>query len=130
MSYPPVFDIAKGSAAVVALLGTTPIRLWPFARAPQKGKPNYGVPYAVHQLVYGTPANTLSCPPDRDNIGIQFDCYAATDDEARALSDVLRDAYELSHNPVVSFNGEEQDAATNLYRVGFTVEFWPERATS
>ena len=58
--YPPVFEIATQSAAVLAVLGSNPTRLWPFAIAPQKGKPGYGVPYAVHQLIYGAPVNTLS----------------------------------------------------------------------
>lgn len=130
MNYPPVFEIAKQSAAVLAALGSNPTRLWPFAIAPQPGKPGYGVPYAVHQLVYGTPVNTLDCIPDRDNFGIQFDVYSKNATDARSAAAALRDAYEASRNPVVAWNGEDREASTGLYRVSFTVEFWPERAMS
>lgn len=126
--YPSVFEIAADSPAVTALLGSNPTRLWPFAIAPQNGDPNYGIPYAVHQLVYGAPVNTLSCIPAADNFGIQFDIYAATATSARQVAAALRDAYEASHNPIVSWNGEEWESATGLYRLGFTVEFWPDRA--
>ena len=128
--YPPVFDIAKQSSAVLAALGSNPTRLWPFAIAPQPGKPGYGVPYAVHQLVYGTPVNSLDCIPGMDNFGIQFDVYAANATDARSAAAALRDAYEGSHNPVVSWNGEDWEPSTGLYRVGMTVEFWPEREAS
>lgn len=67
------------SAAVLAVLGTNPTRLWPFGRAPQ----NEARPYAVHQLVYGTPDNSLSCVPTEDNFGIQIDAYAKTVTAAR-----------------------------------------------
>ena len=128
--YPPVFDIATQSAAVLDQLGQSPTRLWPFATAPQKGKPGYGIPYAVHQLVYGTPVNSLCCIPSADNFGIQFDVYAANATDARSAAAALRDAYEGSHNPVVSWNGEDWEQATGLYRVSFTVEFWPDREAS
>lgn len=128
--YPPVFEIAKQNAAVLAVLGSNPTRLWPFAIAPQPGKPGYGVPYAVHQLVYGAPVNSLDCIPGMDNFGIQFDVYAANATDARSAAAALRDAYESSHNPVVSWNGEDLEPSTGLYRVGFTVEFWPEREAS
>jgi hypothetical protein len=128
--YPPVFEIATQSAAVLAELGSNPTRLWPFDRAPQKGQTGYGIPYAVHQLVYGTPVNTLSCIPLADNFGIQFDAYAKTATDAREVAAALRDAYEASHNPVVAWNGETWEQATGLYRVSFTVEFWPDREAS
>lgn len=128
--YPPVFEIAKQSAAVLSALGSTPTRLWPFAIAPQPGGQGYGVPYAVHQLVYGAPVNTLGCIPQADNFGIQIDVYAKTATSAREAAATLRDAYEASHNPVVAWNGEDWEQATGLYRVSFTVEFWPDREAS
>lgn len=128
--YPPVFEIAKQSSAVTLTLGSNPTRLWPFAIVPQPGKPGYGVPYATHQLIYGSPVNALSCMPGMDNFGIQFDVFAANATDARNAAEALRDAYELSQNPVVAWNGEDWEAATGLYRVSFTVEFWPSRVAS
>lgn len=126
MTYPPVFTLAAGSAAVTALLGTNPVRVWPFGMAPQ----NETRPYAVHQLIYGSPENSMSCAPDIDNTGIQLDAFAKTASEAREVANALRDAFEAAHNQVVAWNGETKDVPTGLFRVSMTVEFWTNRGQS
>ena len=123
--YPDIFTLAKNSAAVTALLGNNPVRFWPFGTAPQ----NEQRPYAVHQLVYGTPANTLSCPPSEDMMGVQVDAYARNVSEARSVADALRDAIEDDMNHVVAWNGEDFEPATGLWRVSFTAEFWVPRGS-
>lgn len=123
---PPVFSIATASPAVLAKLGTAPTRLWLFGMAPQ----NEPRPYAVWQIVYGNPDNSLSCVPKEDLYGVQFDCYAKTASDAREVAEVLRDAYEASYNQVTAWNGEDREPATLLYRVSFTVEFWTRRPAS
>lgn len=123
---PPIFGYAAGSNVVKALLGTTPVRFWPFGEAPQPGEPGYGVPYAVWQLAYGAPENYINQPPDADNAGIQLDAYADSATKARAVMAALRDAFE-PHGYVVACNGEDREAATGLYRTSFTVEFWTDR---
>lgn len=123
MTRPVIFPIAAGSPAVTALLGVSPTRFWPFSRAPD----NPVRPYAVHQMVYGTPQNTLACPPDIDNDGVQIDAYGRNDDEAWDVADALRDAFEAAGHNVVSKNGDDWEPATGLYRVSFTVEFWTNR---
>lgn len=120
--YPPVFTYAVASSAVTTALGSNPTRFWPFSEAPE----NETRPYAVHQLVYGSPENTLSCPPDTDLIGIQVDAYGKTPTEARTVSEALRQAFE-THGNVASLNGELREPETGLYRVTFTVEFWSDR---
>lgn len=122
MAYPPVFALATASTEVTALLGTSPTRFWPFGAAPQ----NEQRPYAVQQLVYGSPENTLSCPPKEDLIGIQVDAYAKTVTEARQVSEALRSALEVD-GYIVSLNGEFWESNTGLWRVSFTSEFWTER---
>jgi uncharacterized protein DUF3168 len=123
MMYPPMLALAQASSTVTGLLGASPMtRFWPFGMAPQ----DETRPYAVHQLVYGTPENTLSCPAATDNLGIQVDAYAKTVDGSRGLSEALRSALEGA-GYIVSFNGEEWDTPTGLYRVGFTMEFWQDR---
>lgn len=126
MTYPPVFSLAASSAAVVALLGSSPVRFWPFGQAPQ----NESRPYAVHQLIYGAPENSMSCAPDIDNAGVQVDVYAQTVSAAREVANALRDAFEEAHNQVVAWNGETWDQPTGLYRVSFTAEFWTGRNAS
>lgn len=127
--YPPIFPIAESSPQVVALLGTAPVRFYPFSRAPGPNESGYAKPYAVHQMVYGRPENTLSCPPDIDMAGLQVDVYADSVESAREVSDALRDAIEGANNHVVAYNGEEIERETGLYRVGFTAEFWSDRST-
>lgn len=132
MSYPPILELATDSPAVVALLEnpiTHVMRLWPFSIAPQKGKINYGVPYAVHQLIYGTPENSLSCRPDIDNYGIQIDVYGSNPTESRNVMEALREAFELA-GTVTAINPEDWEQATSLYRTSFTVEFWTPRHAS
>lgn len=125
MSYPPVFTYAKDSPSVLALLGTNPTRFWPFGTAPQ----NETRPYAVHQLVYGSPENALSCPADIDLIGIQIDAYGKNVSGVRSIAEALRQAME-PHGHVVSLNGESWEQATGLWRSSFTVEFWADRSAS
>jgi hypothetical protein len=124
--YPPVFSIAAANAGVTAVLGTNPVRLWPFGKAPQ----NETRPYAIQQLIYGNPDNSLSCVPSIDNFGVQIDAYAKTVTEARNVAAALRDAFEETYNHVVSWNGEDWEVSTGLFRVSFTVEFWTDRASS
>ena len=123
--YPDIFQLAKNSAAVTTLLGSNPVRFWPFGTAPQ-GEDR---PYAVHQLVYGTPSNTLSCPPSEDVMGIQVDCYAKSVSSARSVAAALRDAIEGDFNHVVAWNGEDFEPATGLWRVSFTAEFFVDRGS-
>ena len=66
MNYPPVFTIAAAEPAVTALLGTSPVRMYPAGKAPQ----GVGKPYATYQLVYGTPENYLGDVPDIDSAGV------------------------------------------------------------
>lgn len=123
---PPVYQIAMAHPPVVALINN---RLWPFGEAPRNadGTPAGGTPYAVWQITYGSPDNTLSCTPGMDNFGVQFDGYGTTAASARNVISALRDAYELTYNHVVSWNGEFKDEPTGLFRVSMTVEFWTPR---
>lgn len=122
MSYPAVFAYASASTAVKALLGTSPVRFWPFDKSPSPGQTGYAVPYATHQQVYGVPENTLSCPPVEDQYGIQIDSYGANATECRNVAKALRAAME-SHGYIVSLGSEEVDEPTGLYRNTMTVEF-------
>jgi hypothetical protein len=125
--YPPIFSIVAASATATGLLGSNPVRFWSFGQAPGPSEVGYGVPYATHQLAYGTPNNTLACTPDEDHAGVQIDVYGKTATEARNAADAIRDAIEASHNLVVSYDGDGKDEPTGLYRVTMTADFWVER---
>ena len=113
-----IFETCATDPAVTALLGTSPVRLFPFGMAPA------GVikPYAVWQQVGGQPENYLAGVPDIDSMTLQVDAYATTSASARAVAAALRDAIEhVAH--VVAWRGESRDAETGNYRVSFDVDW-------
>ena len=114
----PIFSVCAADAGVRALLGVNPHRLYPFGEAPE------GVvkPYAVWQLVTGSPENYLAGRPDIDGFTLQVDVYAVTATSARTVTDAIARAIELRAN-VVRWNGENKDTATNLYRSSFDIDW-------
>ena len=114
----PIFSVCAADAGVRALLGVTPHRLYPFGEAPE------GVvkPYAVWQLVTGSPENYLAGRPDIDGFTLQVDVYAVTATSARTVTDAIARAIELRAN-VVRWNGENKDTTTNLYRSSFDIDW-------
>jgi hypothetical protein len=123
--HPPIFSICAADPAVQAILadGSGRIRLYPFGEAPQHD-PHV---YAVWQIVYGSPENSLSCAPELDYYGVQVDVYGATADDARAAAAALVNAIESSAY-VISWNGETRDPATRAYRISFTSDWRSPRA--
>ncbi|WP_433766642.1 DUF3168 domain-containing protein [Pseudomonas putida] len=114
----PIFAVCSADAAVRALLGVSPLRLFPFGEAPE----GVAKPYAVWQLITGSPENYLAGRPDMDGYTLQVDVYGATGASARAVTEAIVHAIELKAN-VVSWGGESKDTATNLYRSSFDVDW-------
>lgn len=123
--YPPVFATAVASVDVLALLGSNPTRLYLFGQATQ----NTPRPYAVWQMVTGTPGNHLQGLPQYDRYTTQIDVYADTAQAARDAAEVLRDAFEPVAY-VTSWRGESRDQATQRYRYSFDVEWHVQRPAS
>lgn len=123
MTYPAIFPIVAGDSACTTLLGTSPTRFWPFGQAPQDEQR----PYATHQLVVGIPLNQISCAPGMDQFTLQVDCFAKTATGSRELARAIGDALEAQHAVVVSWDIDEIDQPTGLYRVAFTVDFFTPR---
>lgn len=112
-----LFPHISGSASCRALLGTPPkMRFYAFGEAPQ------GVqkPYAVWQMIFGTPANYLGQLPDLDGSRVQVDVYADTQEEALAAAIAIRDALE-PHGYLVNFADRGRDATTRNY--GYMLDF-------
>lgn len=124
--YPPLFNTLKDVAAVKAVLGTS-IRVYPFGDAPAKASPQYGVPYAVHQIAVGSPENYLGQTPDYDGFTTQIDTYGATQASADNAAEVIRDALETVAY-VVRYGPQGRDPDTGLYRYGFDVDWLTPRA--
>ncbi|MHA6639931.1 DUF3168 domain-containing protein [Stutzerimonas frequens] len=116
--FPPIFQVAAASAAVKALLGSNPVRFWPFGEAPQ----GTALPYAVWQVASGAPENYINERPDMDRFTLQIDVYAATGASARAVGAALRDAIE-THAHITRWGGESKDEETGHYRLSFDCDW-------
>ncbi|MCK2124402.1 DUF3168 domain-containing protein [Pseudomonas sp. PNPG3] len=119
---PPIYEVCAADPAVVALLGPDIIRLYSFGEAPEK----VAKPYAVWQLVNGSPENYLAGRPDVDGVTLQVDVYAATGDSARKVRDAVRDAIELDAY-VTRWGVEGRDPETKNYRASFDVDWMVHR---
>jgi len=118
MNTAPIFAVCAADAAVTTVLGIQPTRLYPFGEAPE------GVvkPYAVWQLLTGSPDNYLSGRPDIDGYTLQVDVYATTASDARSVTQAITRAIELKAN-VTRWGGETKDSATKLYRSSFDIDW-------
>lgn len=119
--YPPLYATIKGNAGVKAVLGNSP-RVYPHGRSPAPSDPLYAVPYAVFQMINGTPENYLTCLPDVDDFTMQIDVYGLTVDSATDGARALRDAIEPVAY-VARWGGQFKDPDTNLFRYSFDVDW-------
>lgn len=119
----PIFEICSKDAGVGALLGTgVSTRLYSFGEAPAE----VTKPYAVWQVMSGSPENYLAGRPDVDGFTLQVDVYATTGTVARRVRDALRDAIELSAY-ITRWGIEGRDPTTKNYRAGFDVDWIVQR---
>ena len=115
---PPIFDILKANSGVTAILGSSPVRVFPFGEAPQ----DVVDPYAVWQTISGQPMNYLGDLPDMDQFSVQVDVYGASAQGVRAAAKAIRDALEPVAY-ITSWRGESRDQETKRYRYSFDVDF-------
>lgn len=116
----PIYKVAKANATVLTLLGSPDPRLYPWGW--NDGSQPVVYPYAVFQVVNGSPDNYLAGRPDIDGVTLQVDVYAKTAASARSVSVALRNALELDCH-IVSWRGESRDPDTKSYRVGFDIDW-------
>ena len=122
MMNPNIFALLNASNSVKALLGASPLRVFPWGRAPQ----NVQKPYAVYAVYSATPENYLGSPPDIDNKGTQVNIYAETSASLEACFDAIRNALE-PHAHMTNFASPDREAETNLYSARMEFDFWHER---
>lgn len=116
--FPPVFATCFADATCKELLGSAPMRLYPFGRAPE----DESRPYAVWQTISGTPGNYIGNTPDMDSLTTQIDVYATNEADAREVAKAIRNAIEpVAH--ITSWRGEMWDNSTELRRYSFDVEW-------
>ncbi len=116
---PDIFTSVNVTAVKTLLKsGNGALRFYSFGMAPQ----DVDYPYAVWQLVGGSPENYLSDTPDIDSSSIQIDVYAKTAGMARSVTYELRNAIEKNAY-VTFFHSESRDVDTNNYSFGFDCEW-------
>lgn len=118
MNTPPIFMLSAADPGVTALLGIDPVRLFMFGMAPQSVKK----PYAVWQVIGGSPENYLAGRPDTEQHTLQVDVYADTAAQARAALAAIERAIELDCY-VTRYGGESRDTETKNYRSSMDVSW-------
>lgn len=112
-----VFQTLSGAAAVTAIVGTNPVRVYEDT-APQ----NVTRPYITWSTVGGTPENQLSGTPGIDRGRIQIDCWAADKATCRNLAVAVRNAMEsICHMVSVPMSDYEQETKLFRYLLEFEV---------
>jgi hypothetical protein len=110
----PIFKVCAVAPAVTALLGLNPTRLYPFGEAPQ----GVAKPYAVWQVVSGSPLNFVNGQPATDRYGLQIDVYADTGSAAEQVALAIRKAIG-PYCYITGFNLDSRDTTTKNYRKSF-----------
>jgi hypothetical protein len=119
---PPIFTLLAAAPAVTALVGVSPVRIFPGGIAPE----GTVLPYATWQIVSLQPENYLADRPDMEQTRVQLDCWGATQAQAMQLYNAAIAALELDAYQV-SFNDDSQDAETLNWRQSADFEFWVDR---
>jgi|ERR1044071_444452 hypothetical protein len=116
--FPPIYAALAAYAPLTALIGTAPVRAYPFGEAPQ----DVARPYIVWRTIGGEPENYLGQRPDMDGFSLQVDIYANTASSARAAALQARDAIEgVAY--ITAWYGEDRDSETKSYRYSFGVDW-------
>ncbi|EPJ0601573.1 DUF3168 domain-containing protein [Pseudomonas aeruginosa] len=117
--FAPIYSVVSGDAACQALLGGSPdTRIFPFGEADEGTL----YPYAVWQVVSGSPENYLAGLPDADGVTLQVDIYASTSASAYAVAKALRNVIEKSAY-IVRWGPQPRDPQTKSYRISFDVDW-------
>lgn len=120
---PPIFSILNASAPVKSLLGSKPLRFFPWSDAPQ----NVSKPYATYGVFNGNPINYIDRVPDMDNLGTQVDVWASTTQSCIDVATAIRDALE-PHAHMISTQSYERDSETKLFRCRMDFNFFTGRS--
>lgn len=118
MMIAPIFKVCAASQAVTALIGESPVRLYPFGLQDD----NVVYPYVVWQNISGSPENYLDKRPDADSYMLQVDVYADTVASAASVATALRDAIE-PHAYITRWGSQSRDPETKRYRYSFDVDW-------
>jgi hypothetical protein len=118
--FPPIYNLVASNPTAKNLLlsGDGSIRFYEFGTAPQS--PTY--PYAVWQVITGSPENYLSGRPEEDGYTLQVNVYASTTAALKNVTRALRDAFELDAY-IGRWGNTQQNTETKKYSFDFDVDF-------
>jgi hypothetical protein len=119
---PPVFQTLKASAAVKAIVGTNPPRIFRHDDAPQ----DTAKPYLTWFMAGVDAHNNLSDVPVSDRIVVQIDCWHPTDAGIEALAMAVRDAIE-PHAHLTDMPADEREPETRLYHIALEFDWFVTR---
>ncbi|WP_058911876.1 tail completion protein gp17 [Entomohabitans teleogrylli] len=114
----PIFSVCSSNPDVIAVLGSDPVRLYPFGM--QDDEIVY--PYAVWQNISGGAEMYLDTTPDYDSYTTQIDVYADTPVQALGVAMALRNAIETSAY-ISRWGAQGRDNVTKKYRYSFDVDW-------
>lgn len=121
---PPIFQIIAAAPSVTALLGSNPVRFFPWDQAPEKTER----PYATYTY-QGLPENYLDKTPDIDSYDTQVDVWAKTGKECLEVAIAIRDVMEPRAH-MTSFGQALREPNTELYRLRMNFDIYNPRISN
>lgn len=113
-----LFSILNANTAVKALLGTSPLRVYPYGTKINK---ETAKPYAVYGIFNATPYNYLGDASDMDLQGVQVDIYGETSASVTACFNAIRAA--ITHQGyLTSYSVLDIDIDDGLYHVRMEID--------
>lgn len=119
---PPVFDALNASAAVKLLLGSKPLRVFPWGDAP----PKVTKPYVTFYVPNGTPQNYLDNPADIDQLGTDVDIWALTGKSCEECAEAIRNVLQ-DYGHITRTHSLLREPETGLYNMKLEIDFWKPR---
>lgn len=117
-----IFTILNASTPVKAILGSNPLRVFPWGEAPER----VTKPYATYGVYNGNPQNTMDTPAEIDIDGTQIDIWAETASSCLNAANAIRAALE-TYAHCVSTQNDNKDPETKLYHSRLEFDFFTER---
>ena len=121
MNLPNLFALIAADPAVTAIIGTAPVRFYPYGSAPQ----GVTAPYLTQFGASIAPINTLERDASRaDSALVQVSCWSDNVGNAmggvHALAEAVRTCIEREHL-IESVRDMRKDIETGRYRIDFDV---------
>lgn len=119
---PSLFTILNDNNTVKGLLGSSPLRVFPWGEAP----PNVTKPYATYGVFSGNPVNTMGETPQIDIDGTQVDVWGLTGSSVLSVANAIRNALQ-TYAHMTSYENSGRDEETKLFHCRMDFDFFTSR---